>query len=42
MDIREQGNPESERLQQAKTGIGKAIAGVADGELHAEQDVAAS
>lgn len=42
VDIREQGNPESERLQHAKTGIGKAIAGVDDGELHAAQDVSAS
>ncbi len=42
VDIREQGNPESERLQHAKTGTGKAIAGVDDGELHAEQDVATS
>lgn len=42
VDIREQGNPESERLQNAKTAIGKAIAGVDDGELHAEQDISAA
>ena len=41
VDVAEQGNPESERLQHAKTGVGKQLAAVDDGELHAEQDLEA-
>ncbi len=42
VDIKDQTDPESKRLSQSKTGIGKAIAGMDDGELHEEQDVEAA
>ena len=40
VDVRAQTDPESRRLEQSKTGIGKAIAAMNDGELHDEQDLA--
>lgn len=42
VDIREQTDPESKRLSESKTSVGKAIAGQDDGELHAEQDIEAA
>ena len=42
VDINDQTDPESKRLSQSKTGIGKAIAGMDDGELHDEQDIEAA
>lgn len=42
VDINEQTDPESKRLSQSKTGIGKAIAAMDDGELHDEQDIEAA
>ncbi len=42
VDINEQTDPESKRLSQSKTGVGKAIAAMDDGELHDEQDIEAA
>ena len=42
VDIKDQTDPESKRLAQSKTSVGKAIAGMDDGELHDEQDVEAA
>lgn len=42
IDIKDQTDPESKRLSQSKTGIGKAIATIDDGELHDEQDIEAA
>lgn len=42
VDIKQQTDPESKRLSQSKTGVGKAIAGMDDGELHDEQDIEAA
>ena len=42
IDVKDQTDPESKRLSQSKTSIGKAIAGMDDGELHEEQDVEAA
>lgn len=42
VDVKQQVDPESKRLSQSKTGTGKAIAGIDDGELHAEQDIEAA
>ena len=41
-DINDQTDPESKRLSQSKTSVGKAIAQMDDGELHAEQDIEAA
>lgn len=40
VDLRDQIDPESKRLAQSKTNVGKAIAALDDGELHDEQEVA--
>ncbi|MGI4756585.1 MAG: HPF/RaiA family ribosome-associated protein [Janthinobacterium lividum] len=42
VDIKDQTDPESKRLSQSKTAVGKAIAGIDDGELHEEQDIEAA
>ncbi len=42
IDVKEQTDPESKRLSQSKTAVGKVIAGIDDGELHEEQGVDAA
>jgi len=40
--VKSQTDPESKRLSQSKTAVGKAIARIDDGELHDDQDVVAA
>jgi putative sigma-54 modulation protein len=40
--VKSKTDPESKRLAQSKTGVGKAIAAIDDGELHDEQDIEAA
>lgn len=40
--VKESLDPESKRLSHSKTGVGKAIAAIDDGELHDEQDTEAA
>ena len=40
--VKSKTDPESKRLSQSKTGVGKAIAGMDVGELHDEQDIEAA
>ncbi len=40
--VKGQTDPESKRLSQSKTAVGKAIARIDDGELHDEQDIEAA
>ena len=42
VDLKDQIDPESKRLSQSKTGVGKAIAQMDDGELHDAQDTEAA